>query len=145
MLLYVCQISIKWNQSNISSTNPVNCMLSALSPAPSEVRDIVVDSAQALSDRDIFVNASWREPSTLNGVLAYYTICLTSAPIQEIFSSSVQSACINISVSLSYHSMTIHALNDLLFSIMKLVVLLYSKYSLFLCYSFSINNTYPCL
>ena len=104
MLIYVCQISIKWNQSNIFSTNPVNCMLSALSPAPSEVRD-VVGSAQALSDRDIFVNASWTKPSTLNGVLAYYMICLTSAPINETLSSSVQSACINISVSLFYHSM----------------------------------------
>ena len=111
MLFYVYQISIKWNQSNIFSTNPMSCMLSALSPAPSEVRDIVMGSAQALSDRDISVNASWREPLTLNGVLAYYTICLTSAPIQETLSSSVQSACTNISVSLSYHSMTIHVPN----------------------------------
>jgi len=94
-------MSIMWNSSNISTTYPSKCMLSALSPAPSEVRDIGVGNVRALSIREVFVNASWMEPETHNGVLANYMICLTSAPLEETHSNSLQSACITVSVSLS--------------------------------------------
>ena len=99
---YLLQLRIVWNRDDLyiaTLTKPYNCTLSALSPAPTEVRNIIITSAEAVTRSMARVNASWTRPLETNGVLSNYMICLTRSPLKGNESALTTADCISISVS----------------------------------------------
>lgn len=72
-----------WNISNVPYTPPrysFTCTESAVSPAPSPVRNFTVTS-YSIDDNQITLDMDWTPPSMPNGELAPYNICIGGEPL----------------------------------------------------------------
>jgi len=94
------QLRINWKHEQVEGIEH-SCLLSAQSPAPSNVQNLSVKSLKAISSKVIEVFAEWERPGKVNGLLSNYQLCLSAAPLKgnELPSLS-SSSCHNISVSL---------------------------------------------
>ena len=84
------QTNVTWNTGNLIYVppSPKNknydylCTESTLSPAPSLVRDLSVISYNVDSS-DITLSLRWSPPSTPNGILTPYNICIGAEPLES--------------------------------------------------------------
>ena len=83
------QTNVTWNTGNLvyvplrprNRSYDYQCTESTLSPAPSLVRDLSVISYNVDSS-DITLSLRWSPPSTPNGILTPYNICIGAEPLE---------------------------------------------------------------
>jgi hypothetical protein len=83
MYLNQLQTCVNWNTSTVPYTPPrycFTCTESAVSPAPSPVRNFTVTS-YSIDGNQITLDMDWTPPSMPNGELAPYNICIGGQPL----------------------------------------------------------------
>lgn len=87
LFLYI-QTNVTWNLTNLPfipqrflNSHDYDCSVSSLSPSPGLVRNFTINSFTALSS-EITLNLSWISPSSPNGQLAPYNICIGAEPLE---------------------------------------------------------------
>ena len=77
-------MTIEWDDARMLFTPPLHsyeCTVDATSPSPTAVRNVSVESFQALSLAEVRVSISWAPPLNVNGVLKAYNVCLSLTPL----------------------------------------------------------------
>ena len=77
-------MTVIWSRNDINhspASHTYNCKASTLSPPPTNVENITMESYCFSSDTRITLTFSWTPPSNFNGEPTNYTVCLGTRPL----------------------------------------------------------------
>ena len=76
-------MNVIWTRALSSAPGPYNynCTASTLSPAPTIIENITMESYCFSSDTQVTLSFQWKPPSNFNGEPSNYTACLGTHPL----------------------------------------------------------------
>ena len=74
-------MDVIWTRAHSVASHTYNCTASTLSPSPTNVENITMESYCFSSNTRITLTFSWTPPSNFNGEPTNYTVCLGTRPL----------------------------------------------------------------